>query len=67
MRSDIIIQVEGLGKKYTIRHERPRYTALRDVIVEKASGFFKKLKRGNTEKPKSRNGSEDFRISDFDI
>jgi lipopolysaccharide transport system ATP-binding protein len=43
--SDAIITVSGLGKKYRIRHnvERQRYTALRDVIAEKARGFFKKL------------------------
>jgi homopolymeric O-antigen transport system ATP-binding protein len=44
--SDIIISVEGLGKKYRIRHqtEGRRYVALRDVIAEKARAFFKKLK-----------------------
>jgi len=57
--SDVIITVENLGKKYRIRHERERYTALRDVIAQKASGFFKKLK---TEKLKSRNGT-DFSVS----
>ena len=32
-----IIRAQGLGKKYTIRHEeRERYTALRDVIAEQA-------------------------------
>ena len=34
--SDTIIKVEGVGKKYRIRHKRrERYTALRDVIAEK--------------------------------
>ena len=33
--TDIVIQAEGLGKKYTIGHqtERGRYLALRDVLV----------------------------------
>jgi ABC-type glutathione transport system ATPase component len=46
--SDVIISVEGLGKKYRIRHqaEGRRYVALRDVIAEKAKGFFGKLKFG---------------------
>lgn len=46
--SDIIISVEGLGKKYRIRHqaEGRRYVALRDVIAEKAKGVFGKLKFG---------------------
>lgn len=36
-----IIQVENLGKKYTIRHEHPeRYVALRDVLTQKAQKLF---------------------------
>src|SRR5256886_9244972 len=46
--SDAIITVENLGKKYSLRHQRnERYTALRDVIAEKALVFFKNLKSGN--------------------
>src|SRR5207248_1545313 len=46
--SDAIITVENLGKKYSLRHQRnERYTALRDVIAEKALGIFKNLKSGN--------------------
>src|SRR5206468_7178683 len=42
--SDIVISVENLGKKYRIRHQqRERYTALRDVIANKANGLFSKL------------------------
>src|ERR1035441_8796475 len=53
--SDVIISVSNLGKKYRIAHQgdRPRYTALRDVLAEKTKSFFKKLKSGNPEKPKS--------------
>ena len=37
-----MIRVEGLGKKYRIRHQRPeRYSALRDVIAQKALGAFR--------------------------
>ncbi len=55
--SDAIITVQGLGKKYSIRHQTSeRYTALRDVITDKARSLFSK--------PQSaiRNGSsiEDF-------
>jgi lipopolysaccharide transport system ATP-binding protein len=40
--SDTIIKVEGLGKKYTISHERREgYTALRDVIANKIKGIGK--------------------------
>jgi len=42
---DAIIQVEGLGKKYLLKHQaegRSRYVALRDVITEKAKGLFRK-------------------------
>ena len=37
MPSDVVISVQGLGKRYRIRHQagRPRYTALRDVIADK--------------------------------
>ncbi len=39
---DIAIRVEGLGKKYRIRHQRrERYVALRDVISEKVRGAFR--------------------------
>jgi len=41
--SEAIIKVEGLGKKYIISHEGVRrYTALRDVISNKAKGLMNK-------------------------
>jgi lipopolysaccharide transport system ATP-binding protein len=41
--SDIAIRVEGLGKKYRIRHQRrERYTALRDVITDKFRAMFRR-------------------------
>jgi len=41
--SDIAIRVEGLGKKYRIRHQRrERYTALRDVITDKIRAMFRR-------------------------
>jgi hypothetical protein len=67
--SDAIITVENLGKKYRISHqgERQRYTALRDVIAEKAKGFFKKLKTkdANAEKLKTEKlkSGNDFSVS----
>src|SRR5579862_7889900 len=40
--SDVAISVDGLGKKYRIRHQRrERYVALRDVITEKVGGIFR--------------------------
>jgi lipopolysaccharide transport system ATP-binding protein len=37
-----IITVEGLSKRYFLRQQQPRrYTALRDVLAEKARGLFK--------------------------
>ena len=40
---DVVIRVEGLGKKYRIRHQRAeRYTALRDVIADGIRGMFSK-------------------------
>jgi lipopolysaccharide transport system ATP-binding protein len=39
--NDVVIRVEGLGKKYLIgrERERERYVALRDVIASKVKGF----------------------------
>jgi lipopolysaccharide transport system ATP-binding protein len=45
--SDTVIKVEGLGKKYRIRHQQTeRYTALRDVIARKAKDIFKPRRHG---------------------
>src|SRR5262245_9600989 len=50
--SDVIIRVQGLGKKYRIRHQQPeRYTALRDVIADKVQGIFRPRRRGTKESP----------------
>src|ERR1041385_2525931 len=41
--SDAIITVEGLGKRYLLRHQRnERYTALRDVLADKARNIFRR-------------------------
>ncbi len=41
----VVVKTENLGKKYIISHERPeRYTALRDVMANKAKLFIKKTK-----------------------
>ncbi len=41
--SEAIITVENLGKKYSLRHETgERYTALRDVIANKAASLFRR-------------------------
>ena len=68
MSDEVIIRVENLGKKYRISHrgEKQRYVALRDVIAQKARGFLKKLKNGNSENLKSGNNvsvSESQRVS----
>ena len=44
--SDIVIQAEGLGKKYLIGHqtERERYTALRDVLARNVRDYWRKAK-----------------------
>ena len=41
--SSPVITIENLGKKYRLTHqaERPRYTALRDVIAERAKRLFR--------------------------
>ena len=42
--SDVLIQFEGLGKKYIIGHQaqRERYFALRDVIARGTKNFLRK-------------------------
>jgi lipopolysaccharide transport system ATP-binding protein len=44
MANDIVIRVEGLGKKYLIGHqmERERYTTLRDVMAERAKSVWRR-------------------------
>lgn len=56
--SGTIIQVERLGKKYRIRHQAEQrcYTALRDVLAEKA----KSLLRNGQSKIENRGSVEDF-------
>ena len=51
--SDAIIKVEGLGKKYLLRHQAAgrRYSALRDVLTEKAKSWFGKRGAGNGSRP----------------
>src|SRR5438874_10904278 len=58
--SDTIISVERLGKRYSLRHLRDqRYVALRDVLVEKATGLFRRSPKGRSkiEDRRSGNGS----------
>ena len=43
MTDEVIIRVENLEKKYSLRHQGDgRYTALRDVIAEKARRLFRR-------------------------
>jgi lipopolysaccharide transport system ATP-binding protein len=44
--SDIVIQADNLGKKYTIGHqaENGRYTALRDVVMQNARSLWHKTR-----------------------
>src|SRR5947209_18784116 len=60
----MIISVENLGKRYSVRHQRERYVALRDVIAEKTAVFFRKLKSENAENLKSANGERETRQLD---
>ncbi len=51
--SDAIISVEGLGKKYFLRHQTERYTALRDVIADKAKSLFRRNGGTHLQSPNS--------------
>jgi lipopolysaccharide transport system ATP-binding protein len=61
MVSPIVIRAEGLGKKYLIGHEtgRPRYLALRDVLVQGGKNIFRKTK-GLTLRAEARPETEEF-------
>jgi lipopolysaccharide transport system ATP-binding protein len=60
--SSAIITVENLGKRYSLHHQRDqRYTALRDVIMEKATSLFK---RSNSTRGNSNGASADFSVSE---
>jgi lipopolysaccharide transport system ATP-binding protein len=50
--SNAIISVSNLGKKYRIMHQgnRPRYTALRDVLANKVKGFFQNRRDSGDQK-----------------
>jgi lipopolysaccharide transport system ATP-binding protein len=64
---DVVISVENLGKKYSIRHQAERYTALRDVLADKAKNLFRRngrrhliSDRGPLTSESSRGTREDF-------
>lgn len=58
MAADVVIKSEKLGKRYFLQHLRDeRYIALRDVLVEKATGLFRRTES----KERARGGGkEDF-------
>jgi lipopolysaccharide transport system ATP-binding protein len=40
--SDTVIKVENISKRYTIKHQQERYTALRDVVMNNSKNIIKK-------------------------
>ena len=65
--SDVIININDLGKKYQISHEKQkggvRYTALRDVLSERARDFGRMLFAPQSKRPEnvtSQSKTEDF-------
>lgn len=58
--SEIVIQVDNLGKKYIIGHQQQeRYTALRDVITNSAKSLIPKILK-STDQKNSSNIYEEF-------
>jgi lipopolysaccharide transport system ATP-binding protein len=56
--SDTVIQVDNLGKKYTLGHQQQeKYTALRDVIANGAKGLLKSFQN---KKFRTANYQEEF-------
>src|SRR4051812_17374640 len=59
--SDPIIKVENLGKRYSLRHlSDQRYVALRDVLVEKATGLFRRTSQPMNSSTTQPSSTEDF-------
>ena len=55
--SDTVIKLQGIGKKYRIRHQRQqRYATLRDTIAEKVRSAF----RSDRTEAETSNTVEDF-------
>jgi len=67
MSSDIVISVENLGKKYRIRHqaERQRYTALRDVLADKAKAVLSAFQHLSFSAFRNVSASQDLSVSAF--
>jgi lipopolysaccharide transport system ATP-binding protein len=59
MSQEVIISVENLGKRYSLRHQRDqRYVALRDVIARRATAPLRALKsKLERRKEKTENGA----------
>ena len=58
MSDEAIIRVENLGKRYSLCHLRDqRYVALRDVLVEKATGLFRRSPKGRSKLADRRSGN----------
>lgn len=56
-----VIKVENLSKKYILRHQAPqRYTALRDVIAEKAKGLVSTFSQASNSGPTKNETTEEF-------
>lgn len=61
--SDIVIKAEALSKSYLIGHQsKEKYVALRDVIANKATGLWSKLRRPHT--PTHNNREEFWALKD---
>ena len=60
MDKDVMIRVEGLGKRYLLGQSRQpgRYTALRDVLAEAVKAPLRRLTKGR--RADSRNDAEEF-------
>jgi lipopolysaccharide transport system ATP-binding protein len=68
MSSDVVIKVEGLGKRYSIRHEangRGGYQTFREMVTARAMSPMRALKsRLESKKERTGNGSDNL-ISDL--
>src|SRR5438270_8505868 len=64
--SKIVLQAQGIGKKYILRHQAAGRTTLRDKIVEQATAVGRWL-RSDTPAPKTPSREEFWALRDVSL
>ena len=69
MDKDVMIRVEGLGKKYVLGQggQPGRYTALRDVLAEAVKSPFRRWRRGASPASARKDNTEFWALRDVNL